>query len=122
MARFDMKFPPGSAARKEKVARVQNDYERQLGNFTLTFNQFADQFQHRCSQFQIIAAIIDLVIRPPLLIHNRPGTSNLQRGEGVSDVSSCSWAIYLRRSKRQDLSTSGSNREGLYSREIIPIW
>ena len=31
MARFDVKFSPGSAARKEKVARVQNDYERQIG-------------------------------------------------------------------------------------------
>ena len=36
MARFD-KFPPGSAARKDKVARLQNEYERQIGrvqNFT----------------------------------------------------------------------------------------
>ena len=35
--RFDVKFPPGSAARKEKVARLQNDYERQIArvqNFT----------------------------------------------------------------------------------------
>ena len=31
MARFDVKFSPGFAARKEKVARVQNDYERQIG-------------------------------------------------------------------------------------------
>ena len=30
-ARFDVKFPPGCSARKEKVARLQNDYERQTG-------------------------------------------------------------------------------------------
>ena len=29
--RFDVKFPPGCSARKEKVARLQNDYERQTG-------------------------------------------------------------------------------------------
>ena len=29
-AGFDVKLPPGSAARKEKVAPVQNDYERQI--------------------------------------------------------------------------------------------
>ena len=28
-ARFDVKFPPGCSARKEKVARLQHDYERQ---------------------------------------------------------------------------------------------
>ena len=66
MARFDVKFPPESAARKYKVALLQNDYERQLGrvqNFTSdypTINQFADQFQQLCSKFQSIAAIIDL--------------------------------------------------------------
>ena len=35
--RFDVKFPPGCGARKEKVERLQNDYERQIGrvrNFT----------------------------------------------------------------------------------------
>ena len=48
-ARFDVKLPPGSAARKEKVAPLQNDYERQIGSVGLqhfpTINQFADQFQ-----------------------------------------------------------------------------
>ena len=27
-ARFDVKFPPGCSARKEKVSRLQNDYEQ----------------------------------------------------------------------------------------------
>ena len=37
MERFDVTFQPGSAARKGKIERLQNDYERQIGrvqNFT----------------------------------------------------------------------------------------
>ena len=68
MARFDVKFSRGFAARKEKVARVQNDYERQIGMVKKlpyqTINQFADQFQQRFSQFQSIAAIMDLANKP----------------------------------------------------------
>ena len=49
-------------------ARLQNDYERLIGRVQTslrypTINQFADQFQQRFSQFQSIAAEIDLVYR-----------------------------------------------------------
>ena len=60
MARFDVKFPPGSAVTKQHVAQLHNDYERQIGRV----NQFADQFHKRFSRCQSIAAIIDLVKRP----------------------------------------------------------
>ncbi len=45
MTRFEVKFPPGCAARKEKVARLQNDYERQIGRVQNVTTQ-----QSICSQ------------------------------------------------------------------------
>ena len=72
-----------------------------------TINQFADQFRKRFSRFQSIAAIMDLVKRPPTVDRQEAWTQRVSKVEDVSDISSCSCAIYLRRSKRQDLSTSG---------------
>ena len=64
MTRFDVTFPPGSAARKEKVARLQNDYERQIGrvqNFT-TQQSITSQISISSDfrSVQTIAAILDL--------------------------------------------------------------
>ena len=59
-------------------------------------NQFADQFQQPFSEFQSIAAILDLVNR--LLTVDPQDTWNQQVAKvaDVSDVSSWSCAIYLR--------------------------
>ena len=64
MARFDVEFPPGSAARKEK-------------------------FQQRLSQFRSTAALIDLVNRPPTVDPEEACTKQVAKVEDVSDVSSC---------------------------------
>ena len=107
MARFGVKFPPGSAARKEKVAPLQNVYERQIGrvqNFTTL--QFPDRFRQRFSQFQSIAAIMDLE-GFSLLIHKKPGRSKLQRWMVFWMFPVAAVRSTCTESKRQDLSTSG---------------
>ena len=64
MERFDMTFTPGSAAiKKRKIARLQNDYERQIGrvqNFT-TQQSISSQisFGGDSRKFHSIAAIIN---------------------------------------------------------------
>ena len=72
-----------------------------------TINQFADQFHKRFSRFQSIAAIIGLIKRPLTVDPHEAWTQRVSKVEDVSDISSCSCANYLRRSKRHDLSTSG---------------
>ena len=62
------KVPARVCSNKRKVSRLKNDYERLIGRVQTslqypTINQFADQFQQRFSQFQRIAAEIDLVYR-----------------------------------------------------------
>ena len=85
-------------------------YEQQTGRVQdfhyPIINQFADQFQQRFSQFQSNAAIIDLVNRPLAVDPQEAWTQQVATVEDVSDISSCRCAIYLRKNKRQDISTS----------------
>ena len=115
MARFDGKFRPGSAATKEKVVRLQNDYERQIGrvqNFTIQ-QSISSQicFSSGFRSFRALqSTIIDLVNMPFTVDPQQAWTQQCAKMEDVSDVSSCSCAIYLRRGNMQDLSTSGGKR------------
>ena len=65
-----------------------------------------------------MAAITDLVNRPLTVDPQEAWTQQVAKVEDVSDVSSCSCAIYLSRSKWQDLSTSGEKRVGIQPRNI----
>ena len=125
MERFDMTFTPGSAARKENITRLQNDYERQIGrvqNFTTQQSISSPiSFRGDFRKFQSIAAITDLLNRHLTVGPQEVWTKQVRKVDDVSDVSICSCAIYLRRSKWQDLSTSGEKRVDLHPRNF-PIW
>ena len=75
-----------------------------------TINQFADQFQQRFSQFQSIAAIMDLVNKPLTVDPQYVWNQQVVKVEDVSDViSSCSCAIHLRRSKSTSRVRTGTH-------------
>ena len=50
-----------------------------LQRYTDFISQIANEFHKRFSQFQDIAAVIDLVNKPLALIHKGPGNSKLQK-------------------------------------------